>query len=158
MSRKSRLIDRHPIQPDLRFGNELAGRFICCLMREGKKSVARRVFYGALDKVGKRLPDVSPIDAFTQAIDNVKPSVEVKSRRVGGANYQIPVEVAPPRRQALAIRWLLTAARGRGEKTMIDRLANEIVDAYNRTGSAVKKREDTHRMAEANRAFAHYRW
>jgi small subunit ribosomal protein S7 len=143
---------------DQRYNNVLVARFINNLMRDGKKSVAEKIFYTALDQVGTKVKDRDPIEVFEQALENIKPMVEVKSRRVGGANYQIPVEVAPERRQALAIRWALDASRKRGEKTMTMRLANEILDAFNRTGSAVKKREDTHRMAEANKAFAHYRW
>ena len=157
MSRKHRKIDSKRIQPDRRFGDETAARFINCLMKAGKKSVAETIFYSAMDKiVEKNVGD--PIDVFLQALERVKPSVEVKSRRVGGWNYQIPIAVRPVRRKALAIRWLLTAARNRGERTMADRLANELLDAFNQTGTAVKKREDTHRMAEANKAFAHYRW
>lgn len=158
MSRKTHKTERHELKPDMRYNSQLVSRFINAIMYEGKKSVAQRILYTALDKVGSKLNDVDPLAAFDQAVENVKPLVEVKSRRVGGANYQIPVEVAPSRRQALAIRWILGAARDRGEKAMADRLANEILDAYNKQGAAVKKREDTHRMAEANRAFAHYRW
>ncbi len=158
MSRKARKTDKHEVPVDSRYGNAMAGRFINSLMGKGKKSLAQRIFYTALDQVASKVTDVEPIEVFTQALENVKPSVEVRSRRVGGANYQIPVEVRPVRRHALAIRWLLTAARKRGEKTMAQRLANEILDAYNKSGSAIKKREDTHRMAEANKAFAHYRW
>jgi small subunit ribosomal protein S7 len=128
------------------------------VMKEGKRSVAERIFYDALEKVAAKVPDTPAIEVFSTALSNVKPSVEVRSRRVGGANYQIPVEVRPERQQALAIRWLLTAARNRGERKMSDRLAGEFLDAFNRTGTSIKKREDTHRMAEANKAFAHYRW
>jgi small subunit ribosomal protein S7 len=158
MSRKSRKIGRREIEPDLKHGNDLASRFINALMTRGKKSVARRIFYTALDKIGHKVKDTEPIEVFNQALDNVKPGVEVRSRRVGGANYQIPVEVRPVRQTALAMRWLLIAARARGERSMADRLANELMDAFNRTGASIKKREDTHRMAEANKAFAHYRW
>ncbi len=158
MSRKDRKTSKREVQPDSKFGSLLVSRFINCMMYEGKKSLAEGIFYSALDKIGAKLPDLKSIEVFNKAIDNVKPSVEVKARRVGGANYQIPVEVAPGRREALSIRWIQIAARTRGEKTMVDRLANELLDAYNNTGSAVKKREDTHRMAEANKAFAHYRW
>ena len=158
MSRKTRKLKRRGIDPDLIHGSILASRFMNCLMVKGKKSIAQKIFYSALDKVSEKVSDATSIEVFTQALENVKPAVEVKSRRVGGANYQIPIEVAPRRRQALAIRWLISAARARGEKTMIDRLTGELLDAYNRSGSAVKKREDTHRMAEANKAFAHYRW
>ena len=158
MSRKGRKAGKREIAPDQKFGDVLATRFINSLMIQGKKSVACGIFYGALDLVEKKVSDDPPLDVFKRALDNIKPRVEVKSRRVGGANYQIPIEVAPERSDALAIRWLLIASRSRGEKSMVDRLANEILDAYNRTGAAVKKREDTHRMAEANRAYAHYRW
>jgi small subunit ribosomal protein S7 len=158
MSRKGRKATKRETTGDQKYNNVLVSRFINNLMREGKKSVAERIFYQALDQVGAKVKDREPVEVFEQALENVKPMVEVKSRRVGGANYQIPVEVATERRQALAIRWVLEAARKRGEKTMTLRLANEFLDAYNRTGSAVKKREDTHRMAEANKAFAHYRW
>lgn len=158
MSRKKRKTDRHEISPDLRYDNLLAERFINCLMRDGKKSLARNIFYTAMDQIESKLDGVKPLDAFIAALENIKPMVEVRSRRVGGANYQIPIEVRPSRRQALGIRWLLEAAGKRGEKKMSARLANEILDAYNKTGSAIKKREDTHRMAEANKAFAHYRW
>jgi small subunit ribosomal protein S7 len=136
----------------------LAAKFINCIMKQGKKSTAERAFYGALERIATKIKDTEPVEVFQQAIENVKPLVEVKSRRVGGANYQIPVEVAPGRRQALAFRWLLDSARSRGEKTMIDRLSGELMDAYNKTGAAMRKREETHRMAEANKAFAHYRW
>lgn len=159
MSRKARKTgSKRVAEGDQRYNNLLVTRFINNLMHDGKKSVAERIFYDALDHVSTKISDREPAEVFEQALENVKPMVEVKSRRVGGANYQIPVEVAPERRQALSIRWTLDAARKRGEKTMAMRLANEILDAFNRTGSAVKKREDTHRMAEANKAFAHYRW
>ncbi len=159
MSRKVRkAASKRVAEGDQRYNNFLVTRFINNLMRDGKKSVAEKIFYGAMDQVSSKITDRDPLEVFEQALENVKPMVEVKSRRVGGANYQIPVEVAPERRQALSIRWTLDAARKRGEKTMAYRLANEILDAFNRTGSAVKKREDTHRMAEANKAFAHYRW
>ncbi len=128
------------------------------MMWDGKRSIAQRIFYKALERIKEKLPDKEPIEVFNQAVENVKPVLEVRSRRVGGANYQIPIEVPALRRQSLAIRWLVNAARTRGERTMIERLANELIDAYNKTGGAIKKREDTHKMAEANRAFAHYRW
>lgn len=158
MSRKTRKVKKRDILPDARTGQILVTKFINCMMFDGKKSVAQKIFYDALDKVAEKNQDSPPGDIFRDALENVKPFVEVKSRRVGGANYQIPIEVAPERREALAIRWLRDAARSRGEKTMAERLGNEILDAFNRTGSAIKKREDTHRMAEANKAFAHYRW
>ena len=127
------------------------------LMKDGKKSVAERIVYGALDRVEERTKR-APLDVFREALENIKPSVEVRSRRVGGATYQVPVEVRPERRDALAIRWLILASRGRNENTMEERLAGELVDAVNSRGAAVKRREDTHKMAEANRAFSHYRW
>lgn len=157
MSRKSQAIQRE-ILPDRKYNNVLIAKFISCIMKKGKRSTAERIFYGALDTVAKKLPDADPSEFFAQAIENVKPLVEVKSRRVGGANYQIPIEVLPGRRQALAFRWLLDAARARSEKTMAQRLSGELLDAYNKTGAAMRKREETHRMAEANKAFAHYRW
>lgn len=157
MSRKRRAEPRNII-PDRRFESLLAAKFINNLMKRGKKSTAERIFYGACDLIIKREEEVEPIDVFTQAIENVKPILEVKSRRVGGANYQVPIEVRPARRQALAFRWILDAARGRGEKTMADRLAGELLDAFKKAGSAIRKREETHRMAEANKAFAHYKW
>ena len=157
MSRKSKAVPREII-PDRMFGSELAAKFMNCLMTRGKKSTAERAFYSALGIIAEKVKDAEAIAVFTQAIENVKPLLEVKSRRVGGANYQVPVEVAPGRRQALAFRWLLEASRTRGEKTIRERLANELLDAYNKTGNAIKKREDVHRMAEANKAFAHYRW
>jgi small subunit ribosomal protein S7 len=127
-------------------------------MWDGKKAVATRVMYDALDQIKKRMPDADPVQVFTEAVNNVKPSLEVRSRRVGGATYQVPVEVRSERAQALAIRWLINAARARSENTMTDRLSAELLDAANQRGTAVKKREDTHRMAEANKAFSHYRW
>jgi small subunit ribosomal protein S7 len=127
------------------------------IMRQGKKSVAESIVYGALDKIESKIKQ-NPLQAFEQALDNVSPSIEVRSRRVGGATYQVPVEVRPERRQTLAIRWIIEAARERNEKTMVDKLSSELLDASNNRGNAVKKREDTHRMAEANRAFSHYRW
>ncbi len=144
--------------PDARFGSPLVSKFINYLMYDGKKSVALRLFYGAMDAIAAKYPDKDPLEVFTKAIENVKPIVEVKSRRVGGANYQVPVEVKPERQQALAIRWLIGYTRARGERTTTTKLANEIMDASNGTGGAVKKKDDTHKMAEANKAFAHYRW
>ncbi len=137
----------------------MLSKFINALMYDGKKSVAEAIVYGALDAVKRRLgAGTDPLRVFHEAVENVKPSVEVRSRRVGGATYQVPVEVRPERRQTLAIRWIIDAARKRGEHTMQERLSNELLDAANNRGAAVKKREDTHRMAEANRAFSHYRW
>jgi small subunit ribosomal protein S7 len=159
MSRKKTASFVRPIKADPRHSSVVIAKFINSLMYDGERSVAEKIVYSALEKLGGRIKDTAtPVEAFNQAVENVKPLVEVKSRRVGGANYQVPVEVRPERRQALAFRWLIEAARKRGEKTMTDRLANELNDAFNKTGSAVKKREDVHRMAEANKAFAHYRW
>jgi small subunit ribosomal protein S7 len=156
MSRRRRAQKRE-INPDPKFGDQVLSKFMSSLMHHGKKSVAESIVYGALDRVESKVRQ-DPVAVFRQALDNVMPSIEVKSRRVGGATYQVPVEVRHDRRQALAIRWLITAARARGENTMVDRLCNELIDASNSRGTAVKKREDTHRMAEANRAFSHYRW
>ena len=159
MSRKKKGSLVREMTPDRRHHSTLATKFINCLMGAGKKSVAERAFYGALDRMMNKIEtDTTPIEAFTQVVENLKPLVEVKSRRVGGANYQVPIEVRPERRQTLAIRWLIAAARGRGERTIAERLGNELADAFNKTGIAIKKREDVHRMAEANKAFAHYRW
>ncbi len=156
MSRRHRA-ERREIIPDPKFGDTVLTKFMNCVMEDGKKSVAEQIVYGAFDQIEAKAK-TSPIDVFRSALDNVAPSVEVRSRRVGGATYQVPVEVRPDRRQALAIRWLITAARGRNEKTMTDKLSAELLDAANNRGTAVKKREDTHRMADANRAFSHYRW
>ena len=142
---------------DARYGDELLGRVINKVMCDGKKSTAERIVYGALELVESRSGQ-NGIDAFRQALDNIKPVVEVKSRRVGGSNYQVPIEVNPHRRVSLGIRWLVTYSRSRGERTMSEKLANEILDALQNRGGAVKKREDTHAMAEANKAFAHFRW
>ena len=158
MSRRHRA-EKREILPDAKFGDVVLSRFMNALMYEGKKSVAERIVYNALDVLKRRGgAQADPIRMFHEALDNVKPAVEVRSRRVGGATYQVPVEVRTDRRQALAIRWIIDAARKRGEHTMQDRLSNELLDAVNNRGSAVKKREDTHRMAEANKAFSHYRW
>ncbi len=158
MSRRHRAVKRD-ILPDAKFGDIVVSRFMNVLMYDGKKSTAETIVYSALDVLRKRGgPQADPVRMFHEALDNVKPSVEVRSRRVGGATYQVPVEVRTERRQALAIRWIIEAARKRGEHTMEDRLSNELLDAVNNRGTAVKKREDTHRMAEANKAFSHYRW
>ena len=149
--------EKREINPDAKFGNLVVSKFMNSIMYEGKKSVAETIVYGAFDTIeGKTKGD--PLKVFEQALDNVMPSIEVRSRRVGGATYQVPVEVRTERRQALAIRWIITAARARNENTMVDRLSGELLDAANNRGTAVKKREDTHKMAEANRAFSHYRW
>jgi len=149
--------EKREILPDAKYGDAVLTKFMNSLMIDGKKSVAERIVYRALDRVEGRLRK-SPVDVFHEALENIKPSVEVRSRRVGGATYQIPGEVRPERRQALAIRWLIAASRKRGENTMEERLAAELADAANNRGTAVKKREDTHKMAEANKAFSHYRW
>jgi small subunit ribosomal protein S7 len=156
MSRRHRAEKRQVI-PDAKYGDEVLTKFMNSLMLHGKKSTAETILYGALDKVESKLSR-EPLSVFHEALENIMPAVEVRSRRVGGATYQVPVEVRPERRQALAIRWLIAAARARGENTMVDRLSGELMDAVSNRGSAVKKREDTHRMAEANRAFSHYRW
>ena len=156
MSRRHRA-EKREINPDPKFGDLVVTKFMNAIMLHGKKSVAETIVYGALDQVETKTRQ-EPIGVFHQALDNVAPHIEVRSRRVGGATYQVPVDVRPERRQALAIRWLITAARGRNETTMVERLSGELMDAANNRGTAVKKREDTHRMAEANRAFAHYRW
>jgi small subunit ribosomal protein S7 len=149
--------DKREINPDPKFGDLVVTKFMNAVMYDGKKSVAETIVYGALDQVQAKTKQ-EPVAVFHQALDNVAPHVEVRSRRVGGATYQVPVDVRPERRQALAIRWLISAARNRNESTMVDRLSGELLDAANNRGTAVKKREDTHKMAEANRAFAHYRW
>ncbi|MEY2699953.1 MAG: ribosomal protein [Pseudomonadota bacterium] len=156
MSRRRRAI-RRDVNPDPRFGSELLARFINMIMESGKKSVAEKVVYGALDHIENKTSQDS-VEILTRALENIQPMVEVKSRRVGGATYQVPIEVRPARRSALGMRWLIDAARKRGEKGMVLRLAAEVMEAKDNRGSAVKKREDTHRMAEANKAFSHYRW
>ncbi|MGE0386943.1 MAG: 30S ribosomal protein S7 [Gammaproteobacteria bacterium] len=156
MSRR-RVAAKRETLADPKFGDETVAKFINMLMTRGKKSVAEKIVYGAFDELGKKKQD-GAVDVFKLALENVRPRVEVKSRRVGGATYQVPVEVRPSRRTALAMRWLVDAARNRNERTMGLRLAGEINDAADNKGTAVKKREDTHRMAEANRAFSHYRW
>lgn len=156
MSRR-RVAEKREILPDPKFGNAMLARFINMVMQSGKKSVAERIIYGALDQIKERGKS-DPIELLDKALDNVRPMVEVKSRRVGGATYQVPVEVRAARRTTLAMRWVIDAARTRGEKSMALRLAGELMDAADRRGSAVKKKEDVHRMAEANKAFAHYRW
>ena len=159
MSRRSQAPTR-TILPDPKFNSVLLAKFMNMVMERGKKSVAERIVYGAIDRMAEKTgrPAEQTLDLLTQALDNVKPMVEVKSRRVGGATYQVPIEICEQRREALAMRWLINAARGRSGKSMADRLASELGDAFSNTGTAVKKREDTHRMAEANKAFAHYRW
>mgnify|MGYP002655385234 FL=1 len=151
--------EKREVLPDPKFGDQVLSRFMNVLMYDGKKSVAENIVYGAMDTLKRRGgANSDPLRLFHEAMENVKPAIEVRSRRVGGATYQVPVEVRPERRQALAIRWLIEAARKRGENTMQERLSAELLDAANNRGTAVKKREDTHRMAEANKAFSHYRW
>ncbi|ABS26111.1 MULTISPECIES: 30S ribosomal protein S7 [Anaeromyxobacter] len=154
---RRREVEKRKILPDPKFQDRIVAKFVNNLMREGKKSTGERIIYGAFDQVEQKLKD-DPLKIFKKALDNVKPVVEVKSRRVGGATYQVPVEVRQDRRTALAMRWLIDYSKARGEKTMQEKLAGEIIDAANNRGNAVKKREDTHKMAEANKAFAHYRW
>ena len=156
MPRKG-IIGRREVQADPIYSNSLVQKFVNCIMYQGKRSVAQEIVYNAFEIMKERAND-DPLKVFKKAVDNVKPVLEVKTRRVGGANYQIPVEVSAERRTSLSIRWLIGYARHRGEKGMTERLAGEFLDAYNNRGAAVKKKEDTHRMAEANRAFAHYRW
>jgi small subunit ribosomal protein S7 len=156
MSRRHRA-EKREVNPDPKFNDLVVSKFMNSIMRQGKKSVAERIVYGALDRMQTKARS-NPVQLFHQALENVMPAVEVRSRRVGGATYQVPVEVRNERRQALAIRWLITAARSRNENTMEERLSGELLDAANNRGTAVKKREDTHKMAEANRAFSHYRW
>ena len=146
------------LRGDPRYNSRLAGKFINCLMLDGKKSVAQRVFYGAMDRIAEKVKDTPPIEVFEQAIQNVKPEIEVRSRRVGGANYQVPMQVNSKRRQSLALRWVLAAIRGKSGRPMAHRLADELLAAYRGEGDAMKKREDVHRMADANKAFAHFAW
>jgi len=150
-------VRRREILPDPKFHDRMVAKFINSMMERGKKSAAERILYGALDLMAERGKE-DPLGLFKRALDNVKPAVEVRSRRVGGATYQVPVEVRPSRRVALAMRWIVVNARARSEKSMAERLASELMDAANGRGAAMKKKEDTHRMAEANKAFAHYRW
>lgn len=157
MSRR-RVATKRPIVPDFKFGNTLVTRFVNNIMKMGKKSVAERILYGAIDRIKEKLPESDPVEIFTKAVDNVKPVLETKSRRVGGQNYQVPLEVSPERRVTLSIRWIILHSKKRSERTMKDRLSGELLDAYNNTGASIKKKEDIHRMAEANKAFAHYRF
>lgn len=149
--------EKREINPDAKYGDLVIAKFMNCLMLDGKKSIAEQIVYGAMDKIQSKTGQ-DPIKVFHEALDNVKPTVEVRSRRVGGATYQVPVEVRADRRQALAIRWLIEYSRKRSETTMVDRLSGELLDAAGNRGASVKKREDTHRMADANKAFSHYRW
>jgi small subunit ribosomal protein S7 len=156
MSRRHRA-ERREINPDAKYSDVIVSKLMNYIMYDGKKSAAEQIVYGAFDRIQKRTGG-DPVRVFHDALDNVRPTLEVRSRRVGGATYQVPIEVRAERAQALALRWLIGAARNRSEKTMVDRLSNELLDASNNRGTAIKKREDTHRMAEANRAFSHYRW
>jgi len=151
------IIQRREVLPDPKYGSRLVAKFVNVIMRRGKRSLAERIIYRALDQIAERTKQ-DPLKVFKQAVDNVKPTLEVKSRRVGGSTYQVPVEVRPERRTSLSMRWIVTFARKRPEKTMQERLTSELLDAASNRGAAVKKKEDTHRMAEANKAFAHYRW
>ena len=155
---RRKLVAKRKITPDSRYNSVLVSKFINGIMEKGKKSVALRVFYGAMDIMEEKISEEGPMEVFEKAMDNVRPKVEVKSRRVGGATYQVPIEVRAERRNALAIRWLVSFARSRSGRSMDEKLAAELMDAYANRGAAVKKREDTHRKAEANKAFAHYRW
>ena len=157
MSRR-KVADKRAVQPDPRFQSALVSKFTNGLMERGKKSLARRIFYDAMDIIATKMPDEDPLVVFEEAMEKVRPRVEVKSRRVGGATYQVPMEVRQTRRNALAIRWIIGFAQGRSGRSMSEKLAAELLDAYNERGASVKKRDDTHRMAEANKAFAHYRW
>ena len=156
MSRRHRA-EKRPVLPDPKFKDTVVSKFMSCLMYDGKRSVAERIVYGAFDRIESKSGN-EPVKVFHDALENVRPHLEVRSRRVGGATYQVPVEVRADRAQALAIRWLIDSSRKRGETTMVERLSSELMDAANNRGNAVKKREDTHKMAEANRAFSHYRW
>ena len=154
---RRRVVQRREVLPDARFNDWLVAKFINSLMKTGKKSIAEAIFYDVMDQIGRRTKE-DPLKIFKRAIENAKPQVEVKSRRLGGATYQVPVEVRPERKTALAVRWILSYARARSEKGMVQKLSAELIDAFNGRGNAIKKRDDTHRMAEANKAFAHYRW
>ena len=154
---RRREVEKRKTQPDPKFNDRMVGHFTTVIMLAGKKSLAERIVYGAFDVIESKTRN-DPLAMFRRALDNVRPRIEVKSRRVGGATYQVPIEVRPERRVALGMRWLVSYARARGEKTMRERLASELVDASNNRGTAVKKREDTHKMADANKAFSHYRW
>lgn len=156
MSRRRRAIKRS-VLPDPKYGSELIAKFVTCMMLRGKKGVSETIIYKAMEILQSKT-NKEALESFTQALENVKPVVEVRSRRVGGATYQVPVDIRPERRQALGIRWIIGNARSRPEKTMYQRLAGELLDAYNNTGTSIKKKEDTHKMADANKAFAHYKW
>ena len=155
---RRRRITKRELTPDVKYNSELVARLINMLMRMGKKSVAQKIVYGAFDIIRAKKKDIDPLEIFIQAVENVKPKLEVKSRRVGGATYQVPLEVPPERQIALAIRWITTYSQGKKGKTMMEALAGELLEAFDNTGSSVKKKDDTHKMAQANKAFAHYRW
>ena len=157
MPRRREIQKRQPL-PDPKYKDRVVASFINAMMKDGKKSTAERIMYETLDRLGEKQQEEEPLKLFKKAVDNCRPAVEVRSRRVGGSTYQVPVEVRPERRNALAFRWLIDAARGRSEKTMVDKLSAELLDAYAYRGTAIRKKEDTHRMADANKAFAHYRW
>lgn len=154
---RRKVVSKREILPDPRYGSQIVAKFITRMMERGKKSVSSKIIYDAMGVVEKKIPN-PPLEVFLKALENVKPMVEVKSRRVGGATYQVPVEIRESRREALAMRWIITAARTRSGKTMSEKLSAELMDAFNSTGTAFKKKEDTHKMAEANKAFSHYRW
>ena len=155
---RRRKVTKRALTPDVKYGSETIARLINVIMSRGKKSTAQSIVYGALDLIQEKKPEMAAIDVFNQALENVKPKVEVKSRRVGGATYQVPVDVDPERQVALAMRWITTYSRGRKGKSMVESLAGELLDAFENTGASVKKKEDTFKMAQANKAFAHYRW
>ncbi len=154
---RRRVAEKREVLPDPKYNSKVVSKFMSAIMQDGKKAIAERICYGAFDVIREKTGN-DPLKVFKAALENVKPLVEVKPRRVGGATYQVPVEIRPQRRMALASRWLISYSRGRNEKTMKERLAGELLDAFNNTGSSIKKKEDTHKMAEANKAFAHYRW
>jgi small subunit ribosomal protein S7 len=158
MSVKSTAVTGPALKPDPKYGNTMVSKFINCMMWDGKKSVSEQIFYKAMDLIAGKLKDQEPVKVFETALNNVKPLVEVKSRRVGGANYQVPVQVTPKRQRSLAIRWVLQSIRGKKGRPMHERLAAELIDAFNKEGAAINMRENTHRMAEANKAFAHFAW
>jgi small subunit ribosomal protein S7 len=155
---RRRKVTKRALIPDVKYGSETVARLINVIMSRGKKSTAQSIVYGALDLIQEKKPEMAAIEVFNQALENVKPKVEVKSRRVGGATYQVPVDVDPERQVALAMRWITTYSRGRKGKSMVESLAGELLDAFENTGSSIKKKEDTFKMAQANKAFAHYRW
>ena len=158
MAKKKPTSSDDQLKPDPRYNSRLAGKFINCMMWQGKKNVSQRTFYDAMDIISKKMKDASPLEVFETALNNVKPLLEVRSKRIGGASYQVPMQVGPARQQSLAIRWILQSARGKAGKSMCDRLAAEFMDAYNKQGGAMTTRDNVHKMAEANKAFAHFAW